>query len=48
MGIKVYVLNLIRVINETIKDGDWFEKKENLKIIYDAATKLKTETYMRM
>ena len=47
MDNKAYCLDVIRGINETIEDDDWFDNKEKIQFIYDRAEELMNEMYAK-
>lgn len=47
MDNKVYCENVIKAINETIEDSNWFENQEKIQFIYDRAEELMNEMYFK-
>lgn len=45
MDNKAYCLDLIKAINETVEDDDWYENKEKAEFIYNRAEELMNEMY---
>ena len=47
MDNKAYCEDVIKAINETIEDNDWFENQEKIQFIYDRAEELMKEMYFK-
>lgn len=47
MDNKAYCLDVVRAINETIEDDDWFENQEKIQFIYDRTEELMNEMYFK-